>query len=100
MGDSEEETTKPAYEVGYGRPPKQTQFKPGASGNPKGRPKKRKTVGAIIEETLARRVNIEENGRLRKVSAEEIIIRRLVNAAAKGDLKAVQLVSRLSISDQ
>lgn len=30
----------PPYEVGYGRPPKATQFKPGQSGNPKGRPRK------------------------------------------------------------
>jgi hypothetical protein len=28
------------YEVGYGKPPKKNQFKPGTSGNPKGRPKK------------------------------------------------------------
>ena len=25
-------------DVGYGRPPKHTRFKPGQSGNPKGRP--------------------------------------------------------------
>ena len=30
---------KRAYRVGYGRPPKEYQFKPGQSGNPKGRPK-------------------------------------------------------------
>jgi hypothetical protein len=29
----------PNYEVGYGRPPKGSQFTPGRSGNPKGRPK-------------------------------------------------------------
>ena len=27
------------YEIGYGKPPKQTRFKPGQSGNPRGRPK-------------------------------------------------------------
>lgn len=30
---------KPDYSVGKGKPPKHTQFKPGQSGNPKGRPK-------------------------------------------------------------
>jgi Family of unknown function (DUF5681) len=28
------------YEVGYGKPPKTSQFKKGESGNPSGRPKK------------------------------------------------------------
>ena len=32
-------TAKPGYEVGYGKPPKDTRFKPGQSGNPSGRPK-------------------------------------------------------------
>ena len=27
------------YEVGYGKPPKHSRFKPGQSGNPKGRPR-------------------------------------------------------------
>jgi hypothetical protein len=31
------------YEVGYGRPPVATRFRPGGVGNPKGRPKKKKT---------------------------------------------------------
>ena len=83
------------YEVGYGRPPEGARFQPGCSGNPKGRPRKRKTVGAIVEETLGRRIKIEENGRSRSLSAEEIIVRRLVNNAAKGDFKAVKMVFEL-----
>lgn len=31
--------TKKTDDVGYGKPPKRTQFKPGQSGNPKGRPR-------------------------------------------------------------
>ena len=41
---------------------------------------------------MARRVRVEENGRSRNLSLEEIIIRRLATAAAKGDLKAVKLL--------
>ena len=35
-----EKNTSDSYEVGYGKPPKSTQFEKGVSGNPKGRPKK------------------------------------------------------------
>jgi hypothetical protein len=39
MNDSPENQSEddPPYQVGYGRPPKSTQFKPGQSGNPRGR---------------------------------------------------------------
>jgi len=48
------ETTEPAqYEVGYGRPPKATRFKPGCSGNPKGRPKGSKAPKTLLEEALS-----------------------------------------------
>ena len=40
-----------AYAVGYGRPPKHTRFKPGTSGNPRGRPKSAQGLN-----TLARKV--------------------------------------------
>ena len=40
------------YDVGYGRPPESTRFLPGCSGNPRGRPRKRKTVDAIIQESF------------------------------------------------
>ena len=63
------------YAVDYGRPPVATRFQPGKSGNPKGRPKKPKTVGRIIQDALMTRVTIEENGRSRRMTAQEVIIR-------------------------
>jgi hypothetical protein len=49
--------------VGYGRPPRSTRFKPGQSGNPKGRPKGVQSLGAILDKALAARVSVQENGR-------------------------------------
>jgi hypothetical protein len=83
------------YEVGYGRPPVATRFKPGDVGNPRGRPKKRKTVGQTIQEALMTRVTIAENGRSKSVTAEEVIIRNLVHAAARRDMRAIQLLFAL-----
>jgi hypothetical protein len=81
--------------VGYGRPPLATRFPPGRSGNPKGRPRKQKSVGKIIQEALMIRVTIEENGRSRTMTAQEVIIRNLVNAAARRDVRAIHALFAL-----
>jgi hypothetical protein len=41
---------------------------------------------------MSRRVKIQENGRTKSLSAEEIAVRQLTNKAAKGDLKATKLL--------
>ena len=83
------------YVVGKGRPPVATRFKPGQSGNSKGRPKKVKTVDASLQEVLNRKLTVRENGRPRTRTLQEVIIFNLANAAARGDYKAVQLVLAL-----
>jgi hypothetical protein len=83
------------YTIGYGRPPVATRFPPGHSGNPKGRPRKVKSVGKIIHEALSMRVTIEENGRSRTLTAQEVIIRNLVNAAARRDVRAIHALYAL-----
>lgn len=50
------------YEVGYKKPPKNTRFKPGQSGNPNGRPKTQKSNQDIFEEILMGQVTLVENG--------------------------------------
>ena len=83
---------KPSHEVGYRRPPKKTQFKPGQSGNPNGRPKGEKNMETIIRRELDRRAPITENGKHKQVSKREIAIRQQVNKAAAGDLKSAGFV--------
>ena len=55
------------YSVGYGRPPEETRFKPGQSGNPKGRPKGSKNLRTLFAEELRRSVTLKENGKTRRV---------------------------------
>lgn len=77
------------YKVGYRRPPLAGRFKPGHVANPKGRPKKKKTVAQIIEEGMVTRIKVAENGHSRTVTAQELIILNLIRAAARGDIKAI-----------
>jgi hypothetical protein len=86
------ESGKPPYPVGYAKPPSNTRFKPGQSGNPRGRPKGAKNFGTAIEDELRARVTVTENGKRRRVSKREVIAKRLVNRAAEGDLRALPLL--------
>lgn len=83
------------YEVGYGRPPKKSQFKPGQSGNPRGRPKRKKTVGELVEREFARKVTITEGGAENWVTKLELLIRRLTNDAIKGSNPSAKLLIAL-----
>lgn len=79
-------------DVGYRKPPKASRFKPGQSGNPKGRPKRQKTVPDLLTEELAMRVTLTENGQTTRISKKKLLIRRLVNSAIKGDNRAASLL--------
>lgn len=88
------------YAVGYGRPPKASQFQKGQSGNPKGRPKGSLNVATALERELNQRVTIKENGVTRSITKFEAAIKQMVNKAATGDAKAIQfLVSVLNVSN-
>jgi len=83
------------YEVGYGRPPRHSRFKPGQSGNPKGRPKGRKNISTILEETFYRPVTLTENGRKSKVPAIEAMLLGLLRKSLDGDLRAFDKLAKL-----
>ena len=92
-------TRKPSdsggYEVGYGRPPRHSRFKPGQSGNPRGRPKGRKNLATILEETLYRPVPITESGRRRTVPAIEAMLLSMLRQSLDGNLRAFDKLAKL-----
>jgi hypothetical protein len=82
------------YEVGYGKPPKHTRFKKGQSGNPKGRPKGSKNFGTDLWEELNERIEIRENGKLKRVTKQRAIVKTNVAQAAQGNHRAYQNLLR------
>jgi hypothetical protein len=86
------------YSVGYGRPPKETQFKPGTSGNAKGRPKGTRPIGAILQDIIQQKISVTEGGKTRRITTLEVMFRRLANDAMRSDQKAIKLL--LSLADR
>lgn len=92
----ETENRQNEYEVGYGRPPRHTRFEKGQSGNYRGRPRGAKNMATHLKEALRERVVINENGRRKRVTKMDVVSRRLVNKAAEGDLRFIQILVALS----
>lgn len=77
-----------AGEVGYARPPRAHRFKPGESGNPKGRPKGSKNESTILHELLHRKIDVRQGGRTRKITVLEAILMRFTEDSLKGNTKS------------
>lgn len=84
------------YKIGYGKPPKKTQFKKGQSGNPKGRPKGTKNLATDLEEEMYETIEVFEGGRPIKVTKQRAMLKRLIEKALKGDLKAISTLLQLT----
>ena len=98
---SNRKTSVPSdYTVGYGRPPKGTQFPPGKSGNPNGRRKGSRSVGAVLNDVFREMIEVTENGKTRRVAALEAMACRLRNDALRGDAKAIKLSIELCAATQ
>jgi hypothetical protein len=84
------------YKTGYRKPPKDSQFKKGKSGNPKGRPKEARNLRTMFDDVMLEEVEYMANGKKRRRPALELILRRLCQGAIKGEHKAIDMVIRLS----
>ena len=74
-------------DVGYGKPPKNNRFKPGVSGNPKGRPKRTQmALAQIIGDALKASIEYRDQGRTRITSRLELRLKLLVDRAVKGSV--------------
>ena len=83
------------YRVGYRHPPLATRFRPGTSGNPRGRPKGARNLATVVASTLAERVVVTENGCRKRITKLEAAVKQLVNRAASGEARAMSLLLAL-----
>jgi hypothetical protein len=84
-------TPKPAHDndIGYRKPPREHTWKPGRSGNPKGRPKGSKNESTILREVLQHKIDIRgKTGRVRKISVLEGIHLKVADDALRGNIKS------------
>lgn len=80
------------YQVGYGKPPRHSQFRPGESGNARGRPKGARGLKADLHNELAARHTIQINGKPVSGTRQQLMIMTLATRAASGDIKAAALL--------
>jgi hypothetical protein len=80
------------YPVGYCRPPVHSRFKPGQSGNPKGRAKGSQNLRTIVKQVSNEQIVIREGDRARRMRRMEALVRTAYARAFKGDPKALALL--------
>lgn len=83
------------YAVGYCRPPKAQRFPKGVSGNPKGRPKSKKSDSANVSALLDAPVKVTAGGKTQDMHPFEASVRKLAKKALKGDVSAIVRFIRL-----
>lgn len=74
--------------VGYGKPPRHTRWKPGQSGNPRGRKRGSRGLKTDLHAELESKMTIQINGQKVTASKQELMLKTLCARAASGDLRA------------
>lgn len=85
----------PHRPIGYGNPPRATQYEPGRSGNPKGRPRKQPSPIEVIRAMFAEPVNVREADGVKQISMLEAFLKQLRKSALEGDQRAIPHVLKL-----
>ena len=75
--------------IGYGRPPEATQFRPGISGNPRGRPKSNRHVLEIISDVFGGKITVRTGGKTQRMSRLEALLKKQMELALQGEPRAL-----------
>ncbi|MGD9710810.1 MAG: DUF5681 domain-containing protein [Thermomicrobiales bacterium] len=94
---SDEPPTPHDYPVGRCKTPEHSRYKPGQSGNPKGRPKGSRNLKTEFNEEMNERVEITENGKTRRPTKRRIVVKSAIIKAGKGNVTAQRNVLELDL---
>lgn len=91
--DKDSRQNENKYNIGYGKPPKVGCFRPGKSGNPKGRPRKKKdpqekSLAAAFAGALESEVTVKDGTKEVRISRKQLMVRSLVEKSAKGSKRS------------
>ena len=81
---------KEDYEVGYGKPPKNTRFRKGVSGNPEGRPKRPLDFHRELLRKARSLITITDGDRRVRITKLEGIALQVTNKALSGNNSSVK----------
>lgn len=90
--------TGSGYDVGYKKPPLESRFRPGRSGNPKGRPRGAKGLKTMVRETLTQKVSVRTGAGDKRMSRMEAMMHKAIELAMKGNVRALLQVFSLYAS--
>lgn len=88
-----------SYEVGYGKPPREHQFKKGQSGNPagsRGRKREPTTLIGMTKAALLKKQAVIVDGKRRSMPRIQIILESLLGSAMQGDPAARKEILRMA----
>jgi hypothetical protein len=84
------------YKIGYGNPPKGSRFRAGNNANPKGRPKlKPLALAKTMQEFQGQLSRYTESGRTKAARRQDLMSKKVVNDAVKGDVKSAEMLLTL-----
>ena len=93
---SSNDDTSKDYKIGYGKPPKQHQFKPGNNANPKGRPKGSRNRKLVVSEILLEPIAVRQGDKTTMMPRLAVALQNQLNMALRSDLKAIEGVIRFA----